>query len=109
LIPRRIKAIVQINNFKYGKGDSKIQNSLGWNENLSVNGGGWSEKSVKLRWGKVELCPTCFICLDSSHQWRQYKWDKLGKELHWSLNIFWHCVYCWASFSNYHFWLSVGC
>jgi hypothetical protein len=29
LIPRRIKAIVQINNFKYGKGDSKIQNSLG--------------------------------------------------------------------------------
>ena len=100
---------VQVSNFKSGKGDSKIQNSLGWNENLSVNGGGWSEKSVKLRWGKVELCPTCFICLDSSHQWRQYKWEKLGKELDWSLNIFWHCVYRWASFSNYHFWLSVGC
>ncbi|KAM8911064.1 protein LYRIC isoform 2-T2 [Lycaon pictus] len=36
---------VQVSNFKSGKGDSTLQ---GLNENLTVNGGGWNEKSVKL-------------------------------------------------------------
>ncbi|KAM6214805.1 protein LYRIC [Rhynchocyon petersi] len=35
----------QVSNFKSGKGESTLQ---GVNENLTVNGGGWSEKSVKL-------------------------------------------------------------
>ncbi|XP_052603549.1 protein LYRIC isoform X5 [Peromyscus californicus insignis] len=39
---------VQVSNFKSGKGDSALQVSSGLNENLTVNGGGWSEKSVKL-------------------------------------------------------------
>ncbi|XP_028621749.1 protein LYRIC isoform X3 [Grammomys surdaster] len=39
---------VQVSNFKSGKGDSTLQVSSGLNENLTVNGGGWSEKSVKL-------------------------------------------------------------
>ncbi|KAM5315626.1 protein LYRIC isoform 2-T2 [Glossophaga mutica] len=38
---------VQVSNFKSGKGDSTLQVSSGLNENLTVNGGGWSEKSVK--------------------------------------------------------------
>ncbi|KAM5211971.1 protein LYRIC isoform 1-T1 [Hipposideros larvatus] len=36
---------VQVSNFKSGKGDSALQ---GLNENLTVNGGGWNEKAVKL-------------------------------------------------------------
>uniref|UniRef100_A0A8I3WEF8 Metadherin n=1 Tax=Callithrix jacchus TaxID=9483 RepID=A0A8I3WEF8_CALJA len=39
---------VQVSNFKSGKGDSTLQVSSGLNENLTVNGGGWNEKSVKL-------------------------------------------------------------
>lgn len=39
---------VQVSNFKSGKGDSTLQVSSRLNENLTVNGGGWSEKSVKL-------------------------------------------------------------
>ncbi|XP_036063889.1 protein LYRIC isoform X3 [Onychomys torridus] len=39
---------VQVSNFKSGKGDSALQVSSGLNENLTVNGGGWNEKSVKL-------------------------------------------------------------
>ncbi|XP_040350004.1 protein LYRIC isoform X4 [Herpailurus yagouaroundi] len=38
----------QVSNFKSGKGDSTLQVSSGMNENLTVNGGGWNEKSVKL-------------------------------------------------------------
>ncbi|CAK6438916.1 unnamed protein product [Pipistrellus nathusii] len=36
---------VQVSNFKSGKGDPTHQ---GLNENLTVNGGGWNEKSIKL-------------------------------------------------------------
>ncbi|XP_037658289.1 protein LYRIC isoform X2 [Choloepus didactylus] len=36
---------VQVSNFKSGKRDSTLQ---GLNENLTVNGGGWNEKSIKL-------------------------------------------------------------
>ncbi|XP_023039727.1 protein LYRIC isoform X1 [Piliocolobus tephrosceles] len=39
---------VQVSNFKSGKGDSTLQVSSGLNENLTVNGGGWNDKSVKL-------------------------------------------------------------
>nr|BAC26673.1 unnamed protein product [Mus musculus] len=39
---------VQVSNFKSGKGDSTLQVTSRLNENLTVNGGGWSEKSVKL-------------------------------------------------------------
>ncbi|XP_032277460.1 protein LYRIC isoform X4 [Phoca vitulina] len=39
---------VQVSNFKSGKGDSTLQVPSGLNENLTVNGGGWNEKSVKL-------------------------------------------------------------
>ncbi|XP_030160425.1 protein LYRIC isoform X1 [Lynx canadensis] len=39
---------VQVSNFKSGKGDSTLQVSSGMNENLTVNGGSWNEKSVKL-------------------------------------------------------------
>ncbi|XP_012867947.1 PREDICTED: protein LYRIC isoform X3 [Dipodomys ordii] len=39
---------VQVSNFKSGKGDSTIQVSSGLNENLTVDGGGWNEKPVKL-------------------------------------------------------------
>nr|BAE30709.1 unnamed protein product [Mus musculus] len=39
---------VQVSNFKSGKRDSTLQVSSRLNENLTVNGGGWSEKSVKL-------------------------------------------------------------
>uniref|UniRef100_A0A8C2VCL4 Metadherin n=1 Tax=Chinchilla lanigera TaxID=34839 RepID=A0A8C2VCL4_CHILA len=39
---------VQVSNFKSGKGESTLQVSSGLNENLTVNGGGWSEKPVKL-------------------------------------------------------------
>ncbi|KAM7075828.1 protein LYRIC isoform 1-T1 [Molossus nigricans] len=39
---------VQVSNFKSGKGDSALQVSSGLNENLTVNGGGWNEKSIKL-------------------------------------------------------------
>ncbi|XP_075405569.1 protein LYRIC [Tenrec ecaudatus] len=39
---------IQVSNFKSGKGDSTLQVSSGLNENLTVNGGGWNEKSVKL-------------------------------------------------------------
>nr|XP_004663115.1 protein LYRIC isoform X2 [Jaculus jaculus] len=39
---------VQVSNFKSGKGDSTLQVSSGLNETLTVNGGGWNEKSVKL-------------------------------------------------------------
>lgn len=39
---------VQVSNFKSGKGDSTLQVSSGLNENLTVNGGGWNEKPVKL-------------------------------------------------------------
>ncbi|KAL1767855.1 LYRIC isoform X2 [Sigmodon hispidus] len=39
---------VQVSNFKSGKGDSALQVSSGLNENLTVNGGGWNEKAVKL-------------------------------------------------------------
>lgn len=39
---------VQVSNFKSAKGDSTLQVSSRLNENLTVNGGGWSEKSVKL-------------------------------------------------------------
>ncbi|XP_052017033.1 protein LYRIC isoform X3 [Apodemus sylvaticus] len=39
---------VQVSNFKSGKGDSTLQVSSGLNENLTVNGGGWSEKSINL-------------------------------------------------------------
>ncbi|XP_060979686.1 protein LYRIC isoform X2 [Dama dama] len=39
---------VQVSNFKSGKGDSTLQVSPGLNENLTVNGGGWNEKSMKL-------------------------------------------------------------
>lgn len=38
----------QVSNFKSGKGDSTLQVSSGLNETITVNGGGWSEKSVKL-------------------------------------------------------------
>ncbi|XP_045416684.1 protein LYRIC isoform X5 [Lemur catta] len=38
---------VQVSNFKSGKGDSTLQVSSGLNENLTVNGGGWNEKSIK--------------------------------------------------------------
>lgn len=38
----------QVSNLKSGKGDSALQVSSGLNENLTVNGGGWNEKSVKL-------------------------------------------------------------
>ncbi|KAF6323498.1 metadherin [Rhinolophus ferrumequinum] len=36
---------VQVSNLKSGKGDSTLQ---GLNENLTVNGGGWNEKSIKV-------------------------------------------------------------
>ncbi|XP_031215556.1 protein LYRIC isoform X2 [Mastomys coucha] len=39
---------VQVSNFKSAKGDSTLQVSSRLNENLTVNGGGWNEKSVKL-------------------------------------------------------------
>ncbi|XP_037658291.1 protein LYRIC isoform X4 [Choloepus didactylus] len=39
---------VQVSNFKSGKRDSTLQVSSGLNENLTVNGGGWNEKSIKL-------------------------------------------------------------
>ncbi|XP_066122099.1 protein LYRIC isoform X1 [Saccopteryx bilineata] len=39
---------VQVSNFKSGKGDSTLQVSSGLNENFTVNGGSWNEKSVKL-------------------------------------------------------------
>ncbi|XP_012999442.1 protein LYRIC isoform X4 [Cavia porcellus] len=39
---------VQVSNFKSGKGESTLQVSSGLNENLTVNGGGWNEKPVKL-------------------------------------------------------------
>ncbi|XP_042529137.1 protein LYRIC isoform X2 [Dipodomys spectabilis] len=39
---------VQVSNFKSGKGDSTIQVSSGLNENLTVDGGSWNEKPVKL-------------------------------------------------------------
>ncbi|KAM8786139.1 protein LYRIC isoform 1-T1 [Rhynchonycteris naso] len=39
---------VQVSNFKSGKGDSTLQVSSGLNENLTVNGGSWNEKSIKL-------------------------------------------------------------
>ncbi|XP_054982207.1 protein LYRIC isoform X2 [Sorex araneus] len=39
---------VQVSNFKSGKGDSTLQVSSGLNENLTVNGGDWNEKSIKL-------------------------------------------------------------
>ncbi|XP_048215255.1 protein LYRIC isoform X7 [Perognathus longimembris pacificus] len=39
---------VQVSNFKSGKGDPTIQASSGLNENLTVDGGGWNEKPVKL-------------------------------------------------------------
>uniref|UniRef100_A0A9L0SP84 Metadherin n=1 Tax=Equus caballus TaxID=9796 RepID=A0A9L0SP84_HORSE len=39
---------VQVSNFKSGKGDSTLQVSSGLNENLTVNGGGWNEKPIKL-------------------------------------------------------------
>ncbi|XP_066235284.1 protein LYRIC isoform X2 [Saccopteryx leptura] len=39
---------VQVSNFKSGKGDSTLQVSSGLSENLTVNGGSWNEKSVKL-------------------------------------------------------------
>ncbi|XP_028011855.1 protein LYRIC isoform X4 [Eptesicus fuscus] len=39
---------VQVSNFKSGKGDPTHQVSSGLNENLTVNGGGWNEKSIKL-------------------------------------------------------------
>ncbi|XP_006900417.1 PREDICTED: protein LYRIC [Elephantulus edwardii] len=38
----------QVSNYKSTKGDSTLQVSSGLNENLTVNGGGWNEKSVKL-------------------------------------------------------------
>ncbi|XP_075861253.1 protein LYRIC isoform X3 [Microcebus murinus] len=38
---------VQVSNLKSGKGDSTLQVSSGLNENLTVNGGGWNEKSIK--------------------------------------------------------------
>ncbi|XP_024427807.1 protein LYRIC isoform X1 [Desmodus rotundus] len=38
---------VQVSNFKSGKGDPTLQVSSGLNENLTVNGGGWNEKSIK--------------------------------------------------------------
>ncbi|KAL2766997.1 protein LYRIC isoform 1 [Daubentonia madagascariensis] len=38
---------VQVSNFKSGKGESTLQVSSGLNENLTVNGGGWNEKSIK--------------------------------------------------------------
>lgn len=39
---------VQVSNLKSGKGDSTLQVSSGLNENLTVNGGGWNEKSIKV-------------------------------------------------------------
>ncbi|XP_064123998.1 protein LYRIC isoform X2 [Loxodonta africana] len=39
---------IQVSNFKSGKGDSTLQVSSGLNESLTLNGGGWNEKSVKL-------------------------------------------------------------
>ncbi|KAM4865099.1 protein LYRIC isoform 1-T1 [Thomomys bottae] len=39
---------VQVSNFKSGKGDPTIQVPSGLNENLTVDGGGWNEKPVKL-------------------------------------------------------------
>ncbi|XP_060051982.1 protein LYRIC isoform X5 [Erinaceus europaeus] len=39
---------VQTSNFKSGKGDSTLQVSSGLNENITVNGGGWNEKPVKV-------------------------------------------------------------
>ncbi|XP_077023400.1 protein LYRIC isoform X2 [Tamandua tetradactyla] len=39
---------VQVSNFKSGKRDSTLKVSSGLNENLTVNGGGWNEKSIKL-------------------------------------------------------------
>lgn len=39
---------VQVSNFKSGKGESTLQVSSGLNENLTVNGGGWNEKPVKV-------------------------------------------------------------
>ncbi|XP_070248186.1 protein LYRIC isoform X1 [Myotis yumanensis] len=39
---------VQVSNFKSGKGDPTLQVSSGLNENLTINGGGWNEKSIKL-------------------------------------------------------------
>ncbi|XP_004474740.1 protein LYRIC isoform X1 [Dasypus novemcinctus] len=39
---------VQVSNFKSGKRDSTLQVSSGLSENLTVNGGGWNEKSIKL-------------------------------------------------------------
>lgn len=38
---------VQVSNFKSGKGESTLQVSSVLNENLTVNGGGWNEKSVR--------------------------------------------------------------
>ncbi|XP_049709843.1 protein LYRIC isoform X3 [Elephas maximus indicus] len=39
---------IQVSNFKSGKGDSTLQVSSSLNESLTLNGGGWNEKSVKL-------------------------------------------------------------
>ncbi|XP_019570543.1 protein LYRIC isoform X2 [Rhinolophus sinicus] len=39
---------VQVSNLKSGRGDSTLQVSSGLNENLTVNGGGWNEKSIKV-------------------------------------------------------------
>ncbi|XP_044524481.1 protein LYRIC isoform X4 [Gracilinanus agilis] len=39
---------VQGSNFKSGKGDLTLQVSSGLNENPTVNGGGWNEKSIKI-------------------------------------------------------------
>ncbi|XP_005215676.1 protein LYRIC isoform X3 [Bos indicus] len=57
---------VQVSNFKSGKGDSTLQVSPGLNENLTINGGGWNEKSMKLssqisageeKWNSVSPAP----------------------------------------------------
>ncbi|XP_055980908.1 LOW QUALITY PROTEIN: protein LYRIC [Sorex fumeus] len=57
---------VQVSNFKSGKGDSTLQVSSGLTENLTVNGGGWNEKSLKLsshvsageeKWNSVAPAP----------------------------------------------------
>ncbi|XP_027621274.1 protein LYRIC [Tupaia chinensis] len=57
---------VQVSNFKSGKGDSALQVSSGLNENLTVNGGSWNEKSIKLssqisageeKWNSVSPAP----------------------------------------------------
>ncbi|XP_042529141.1 protein LYRIC isoform X5 [Dipodomys spectabilis] len=63
---------VQVSNFKSGKGDSTIQVSSGLNENLTVDGGSWNEKPVKLS-SHISAGSTAEPVSQSSTS--DYQWD----------------------------------